>query len=184
MSDLVSPVVISGLVSLVVSSLVSPFVLERVKRKEERRMRLFDKRLEEYRKVLQLLEVSSQGGIKRFETFVGSFAMAIESGEPANAPAAIRSLTNLVSEMATTGQAIIDGVRSLRLICSEPLLPHIQEVEASHIAYFAFATELFGAATTPAQLHIGDDRLKVARSRADNALQTLLQEMRRELQSQ
>jgi hypothetical protein len=182
MSDLLSPAVISGIVSLVVSSLVSPFVLERVKRKEERRMRLFEKRLEEYRACLQVIEGTSQMGIKRFSAFAGTFATAIESGEPANAPAAMHSLTDMVSEMVASGQGIVDGVRRLRLICSETLLPHLQEVEDANLAFFATAAELFASAKVPRELRLENERLRVARTRADDSVKGLLQEMRRELQ--
>ena len=145
MQNLLTP----ALVSVIVTVILAPLLFYWLNKREQRRQRRFEIRYEQYQKFLTKLDEIAEGSRTMFAAEFGPLIKRIVPrilGNPSDSDAALielnEELHNLTSGVHETYSKAKNELNGLRLVCSNQLLPLVEEFISTQDRQFQRSLDL------------------------------------------
>ena len=180
-----------AIVSVIVTSIVAPFIFYFLKRRDEIKKRNFEVRYTEYKKYLNTLEnISSLSRITFEKDFMkianDCFSDILSNPQDSNA-ALIRlnsGLQELTANLRTSFTQAQNELHGLKLVCSQNLLDMINEFISLQNELISKSTEFMGRwkeYVGKEQSFFENNSFKELGQRANSLYEDILKQMRKEL---
>jgi hypothetical protein len=182
--DLIVPVVVSAAVAAV----LTPVLFFVLKRRDERQKRHFEVRYTEYKKYLQAIEeiaAAARIDLKQSYTAVVASTLKDMLADPEQSsdygPRLDKGLNDLGNEVRATFAKATNGLHGLRLVCSDKLLPMVNEFVELQRELTEESIALIADARISNPSASVSDAMAEKAERAESLFDQILEQMRAEL---